>query len=76
MIGKAQKDVQTNGLKLGIDDRGKITSFYGDKEYLPAGTESYLIRANIAGEDYTPTSVEMEGKYSNCHLSRMALRFW
>jgi len=61
VVATAQKDFQTKGLKMEIDPKGKITSFYGDREYLPAEAESYLIRANIAGEDYTPVSVKWKG---------------
>lgn len=57
----AEKDIKTDGLQLQIDNKGKITSFYGDKEYLPVNTESYLLRANISGKDYTPISVKWKG---------------
>ena len=58
--GSAQKIVQTKGLKLEVDDRGKITSLYGDQEYLPDSAESYLVRVNIGGEDYTPISLHWQ----------------
>ena len=57
----AQKVFQTQELKMEVNNKGKITSLYGDKEYLPASAESYLLRANIAGEDYLPISVKWKG---------------
>lgn len=54
----AQIDFQSKGLKISIDDSGKISSFYGDQEYLPANAESYLIRIKIDGEEYLPTGVK------------------
>lgn len=61
LSGIAQKTIQTTGLQIEVNDKGEITSLYGDKEYLPVGAESYLLRANIAGEDYVPTSVKWKG---------------
>lgn len=57
----AQKVIQSQGLKIEVNNKGKITSLYGDKEYLPASAESYLVRVNIAGVDYTPSSVKWKG---------------
>jgi hypothetical protein len=57
----AQKVIQTQGLQMEVNNKGKITSLHGDKEYLPASAESYLIRVNIAGEDYTPAWVKWKG---------------
>lgn len=53
--------MQTTGLKMSIGNKGKIISFYGNKEYFPPGAESYLIRLNIAEKDYTPTSIKWKG---------------
>jgi hypothetical protein len=58
MISTAQKTFETTGLKVSLDDKGQITSFYGDQEYLPEGVEGYLVRANIQGKDYTPFSIK------------------
>ncbi len=70
LITSAQMELQTKGLKLVIDDKGKITSFYGDQEYMPADAQSYLIRANIAGQDYVPTSVTWKGHTSTASFPK------
>ena len=50
----AQKEFSVEGLKIGVDENGKLSSFYGDQEYLPSNTEGYLLRARIDGNDEIP----------------------
>lgn len=57
----AQKQFAAKGLKIEIDNKGRITSFYGDKEYLPTGAESFLLRVNINGVDCFPVSLKWKG---------------
>jgi len=52
-----QDDIQTQGLKIRIGEKGKITSFYGDHEYLPSNTESYLLRIKIDDTEYVPNNL-------------------
>lgn len=61
----AQKEIQTDGLKIGIGKNGEITRFYGDKEYLPSNAESYLIRIKIDGEEYVPINVKWKGELAD-----------
>ena len=61
VISSAQKVSQTSGLTLKVDNKGEITSLFGDQEYLPQNTESYLVRANIGGVDYVPVSLKWKG---------------
>ena len=57
-VATAQKEFSTDGLMLVVDSKGLITSFYGDKEYLPGGIDSYLVRAKINGVDVLPSSLK------------------
>ena len=69
ITANAQKEFTTAGLKVGIDTEGKITSFYGDQEYLPSRAESYLIRIKIDGHDQVPTAVKWKDDIADISFS-------
>ena len=56
--GYAQKEFKNTGLKISVNDKGMVTTYYGDKEYLPENADSYLLRAKINGLDALPLSVK------------------
>lgn len=61
----AQKDFQTDGLKISLDNKGRIISLYGDQEYLPSTAESYLVRIKIDSEEYIPTTIKWKNDLAN-----------
>jgi len=54
----AQKVVTAGGMKLSLNEKLRITSIYGDKEYLPLNAESYMIRIGAGDETLLPRSAE------------------
>jgi len=52
----AQKTISTNGLAVSFDKKLRIISLKGDKEYLPSGIESYLMRIKTGDEILLPKS--------------------
>ena len=54
---QAQKMFEATGLKVSIGPQGEIVSFYGDREYLPPGADSYLIRIKIDGRELLPLKI-------------------
>ena len=55
---QAQKMFEATGLKVTIGLQGEIVSFYGDREYLPPGAESYLIRIKVQGKELQPLKIK------------------
>lgn len=64
-----QKEFKTDGLKIAIDNKGRVTSIFGDKEYYSEGADSYLIRARIMGIDENPASVKWKGDVAEVSFS-------
>ncbi len=52
----AQNTFSSRGLMISLDEKLKITSFYGDREYLPGNTDGYLIRLKAGKEILLPES--------------------
>ena len=69
IIANGQKYFNADGLKIGIDNKGKITTFFGDKEYLPKNANSYIVRARINGVDEVPESVKWKGSTAEVRFS-------
>ena len=69
IAANAQKEFSVEGLKIGVDEKGKLSSFYGDQEYLPSNTEGYLVRARIDGNDEIPGSIKWEGDVGEVSFS-------
>jgi len=61
IYANAQKMFTTDGLKLSLDNKGRIISYYGDKEYLPSTAESYLLRISMDGGEHIPTTMNWNG---------------
>lgn len=58
----AQQQFKSDGLQISIGDKGRVLSFYGDREYLPEHAESYLVRIKIEGEEILPEEVNWSGE--------------
>jgi len=52
----AQNTFSTRGLMISVDEKLKITSFHGDREYLPENADSYLVRLKVGEEILFPES--------------------
>ena len=61
MHAAAQKTISTNGLTISFDKKLRITELKGDKDYLPAGTEGYLLRVKAGDEVLLPKSAKWKG---------------
>jgi len=57
----AQKVITAGGLRLTLDEKLRITSIYGDREYMPENIESYLIRIKLGEEILLPQSAKWTG---------------
>ena len=58
----AQKTISAGELTISLDEKLGIISIYGDKEYLPEGVNSYLIRLKTGEELLYPRATEWKGK--------------
>lgn len=57
-VAFAQNEFKNSGLKIRVNDKGMVTSLFGDKEYMPENADSYLLRAKINGADVLPLSLK------------------
>lgn len=57
----AQKTVSAGEMIISLDERLKISSVYGEKEYLPENIDSYLISIRLGQQILYPGSAEWEG---------------
>lgn len=57
----AQKTFTSSGLMISLDEELKISSFQGDREYLPENADAYLVRLKVGEEILIPASTTWEG---------------
>mgnify|MGYP006292877963 CR=1 FL=1 len=66
----AQNTVSAGSLRISLDERLKISSVYGEKDYLPENSESFLISIRLGEQVLYPESAEWEGNNVRVHFDK------
>ncbi|MBS0011460.1 MAG: hypothetical protein KFF49_08615 [Bacteroidales bacterium] len=74
----AQKIISAGGIKLSLDEQLRITSIYGNREYLPGNTESYIVRLKAGDRIMLPEKTIWKANIAEVFYDmdiRLVLRF-